>query len=89
MSKVSFSKQELQDMDLPWSALEDKIIDNSRWSIHHEIIFMKDEKYYRTYYSVGATEYQDERPWEYDKEVVCEEVHKVQKLVEVWAVVGE
>jgi hypothetical protein len=87
--KVKFKKSDLLDLDLPWSAIEDTIVDHRRWSVDHNIIFKKDEKYYRTSYSVGATEQQDERPWEYEDEVECEEVQKVAKTitVEVWETV--
>ncbi|ATO52133.1 hypothetical protein BrL25_19035 [Brevibacillus laterosporus DSM 25] len=66
----------------------DQIVDQSRWSIHHDIIFKWiDGKYYSTGYSVGATECQDERPWEYENEVECTEVHQVEKMVKVWEAV--
>lgn len=56
-----------------WSDSEDfKIISNeifehTRWSVHHELIVQRisDGKFFRSYYSKGATEYQDEEPWEY------------------------
>lgn len=64
--------------------LSDKVTDNSRWSIHHELIFQLDGKTYQTTYSVGATESQDERPWDYDDEVTCTEVRPVRKEVVVW-----
>lgn len=88
MAKVKFSKEYLKDnLDLPYSALEDKIVDTSRWSIHHSIIFEDQGKFYKTYYSEGATEMQDESPWEYDNEIECTEVHIVEKLVKVWEAV--
>ena len=71
-------------LDLPYNALEENIIDTSRWSIHYEIIFEYDNKFYKTYYSQGATECQDESPWEYEEEVECTEVHKVPKIIEAW-----
>jgi hypothetical protein len=88
VNKIKFTKEFLKDeLDLPYSALEDNIVDTSRWSIHHEIIFEHEGKYYKTYYSEGATEMQDERPWEYDKEIECTEVHQVDKVVKVWEAV--
>lgn len=71
-------------MDLPESALEDKILENTRWSIIHEIIFEYEGKFYRTHYSIGATECQYETPWEYDNEVICTEVEKKPVVVEQW-----
>jgi hypothetical protein len=67
--------------------VKDRILDNDRWSIRHEIIFQQDDddKFYRAYYSVGATENQDEGPWEYEtSEIECTEVHQVEKLVKKW-----
>jgi hypothetical protein len=51
------------------------LIDSNRWSLVYEQIFLFNDKYYRTVYQVGATEQQDERPYEYDlEEIECEEV---------------
>lgn len=87
MKKV-FSKDYLRDeLDLPCSALVDDIIDNSRWSIHHKIIFEDNGKFYQTYYSVGATECQDESPWEYDETIECTEVELREVKVKKWVVV--
>ena len=89
MSKINIPKKILLDMEIPYgNCIEDRIIDNSRWSIHHEVIFEYEGKIYRAYYSVGATELQDEGPWEYDDDVVCTEVHKIKEVVEVWSAVG-
>lgn len=38
---------------------------NSRWSVHYEMIFSLDDKFYRTTYARGATENQDEGPYDY------------------------
>ena len=67
--------------------LSDKIIDRGRWSIVSELIFrlpdMPDNLAYLTTYSVGATEQQDERPWEHG-DAVCKLVHSVEKVIKVW-----
>ena len=90
-NKIKFSKQALMDHDLPFGGsdvvdlVESKLVDHTRWSVHYEIIFKwTDGKYYKTEYSEGATEMQDEGPWEYQDEVECIEVYKVQRLVDVW-----
>lgn len=44
--------------------IESELIDTTRWSEIHELVIKKDNKYYRTRYSIGATEAQDERPFE-------------------------
>lgn len=84
MAERKFDREILLMMNLPQSALEDKIIENSRWSIYHEIIFEYEGKFYQTYYSVGATECQYESPWEYDDEIICTEVKKKSVVVEQW-----
>lgn len=85
MSKITLHKDFLIDeLDLPSSAIKNDIIGTSRWSIQHEIIFLHNDKYWKTYYQVGATESQDEGPWEYDSDVDCVEVELVEKLVKVW-----
>jgi hypothetical protein len=85
MATIKLHKDYLIDeLDLPDSAIKDTITDTSRWSAHHEIIFAYDGKFYRTHYSCGLTESQDESPWEYDKEVECTEVELTEKTVKVW-----
>jgi len=62
-----------------------EIIDKSRWSVTYEEIFEHEGKYYRTYYDVGATEMQDQQPYEWEpEEIECPEVRLVKKMVEVW-----
>jgi hypothetical protein len=77
--KKEFLREVIED------AIEDKIVDNSRWSIIHEAIFQHEGKFYLTSYSVGATEQQDEQPYEYDKDKIeCQEVVLVEKVVKVY-----
>jgi hypothetical protein len=64
--------------------VKDSICSHSRWSVIHNIIFEYKSHYYTAIYSVGATEYQDETPWEHDDTVDCTEVHQVEKVVKVW-----
>ena len=67
------------------STIEDNITDVSRWSVHHRRVFKHEGKFYLTSYSVGATEMQDESPYEYsDEDVECEEVVPVEKMVTVY-----
>lgn len=89
-NKMEFSKEYLTDvLDLPDAALEDDIIDTSRWSQIHGIIFKYDDKHYRTSYSIGATEMQDEKPWEFDDFIECEQVELLEKLVKKWMPVNK
>lgn len=63
--------------------IENKIVDSSRWSIRYEIVFKYDDKFYATSYSRGATECQDESPFDYERsdEVDCIEVEQKTTLV--------
>ena len=85
---MKIPKQELLDEEICWKGqrvVEDNIIDHTRWSVIHKVVFhWTDDKYYSTTYRVGATESQDEQPWEYENEVECEEVVKKEKVIEVW-----
>lgn len=85
MPTKTFQKEDLLDLidgfgeDL--KLVESEIIDTSRWSIINEIVFedLSDGKFYSTTYSVGATECQDESPWEYDgDEIECYQVEPVE-----------
>jgi hypothetical protein len=82
-----FPRSDMVDMldgDEKYKIIYDNIVDNSRWSIHHEVVFEFENKFYKTSYRIGATENQDERPWEYDDTVDCQEVKPVEKTVIVY-----
>lgn len=65
--------------------IEDKIIDTSRWSVLSHLIFKVDGKFYESTYSTGATEQQDESPYEYDgDEIECSEVFPIEKTIVVY-----
>jgi hypothetical protein len=69
-----------------FKTVETNIVGITRWSIIYENIYKQKSsgKFFKTSYSVGATEYQDEQPYEYVKEAVFEEVFPVEKLVTVY-----
>jgi len=85
---MKFKKEFLQDVVCGYAPdvdiINDEIIDHSRWSVVHELIFKHSGNLYRTTYSVGATESQCESPFEYDDdevevtEVVAKEVTVIQ-----------
>lgn len=81
-----FSKDYLvNELVLPWgNTIFDRIVDTTRWSIIHEIVFKDHGKFYMTTYSEGATECQYERPWEYDDEIECTEVELKEIKVKKW-----
>lgn len=79
MPKITLPKELMLDLlEDETDVILDTIVDTSRWSIIHELIFRHEGKLYRTDYRVGATEQQDESPWEYEKEVECIEVEEYQ-----------
>jgi hypothetical protein len=85
MAKKVFSRDYLKgELDLPYAAIFDEITDNGRWSIYHRCIFEDNGKFYETHYSVGATESQDESPWEYEENVDCFEVELKEVTVKKW-----
>ena len=64
---------------------ETNLVDTSRWSKIYEMVFSYGDNWYLTSYSKGATENQDERPFEYDDdEIDCTQVHQVKKSFTVW-----
>ncbi len=68
-----------------FTEIESRVTSTSRWSIHNEGIYLHNPsgKHYKLEWSVGATEYQDERPFQYsDPELV--EVSPVSKTITVW-----
>ena len=88
-----FARQDLLDRGLPgWcrdgKIIADTIIDKSRWSVHHEIVWRLDEQpegeAYRAYYNIGATEMQDQRPWEDEDTVEAAVVRQIERVVKVW-----
>ena len=84
---MKFSKEFLQDEG--GETVYDKVIGNRRWSVDHERVFKHEGRYFRTLYSVGATESQDERPYEYEgDEIECVEVFPVEKKVIVYEAAG-
>lgn len=79
---MKLTKEQGQDLvygDLEdWETVEEEIIDNSRWSIHHSGVFkhVPTGKFYRTGWSTGATESQDESPFDYSEPELTEVVER-------------
>lgn len=92
--RQTFKREYLtNELDLPWkrnggAVVSDRIVGTRRWSVDHEIVFrvpgQPEGEAWLTTYSVGATESQDEGPWEYENEVECTLVRQVEKTVTVW-----
>lgn len=73
-----------------WKEVRREIVNHSRWSVGYVGVFLykPSNKYYKLFWSIGATESQDERPFEYyDPKPV--EVEKVIVKVAEWKPKGE
>jgi hypothetical protein len=76
-----FKKEDLQDLiwddydNEVFDVIYDKIIDTTRWSVVNEMVFRFQDKFYKTSYSSGATESQDESPYEHEPDLI--EVNEV------------
>ncbi len=84
---MKISKDELYELDVPFHGscvVYDNIVDTSRWSEIHEVVFKYKGSIYMTSYRTGLTEMQDERPWEGESEVECQEVAPVEETVIVY-----
>ena len=57
-----------------FTVVENKLVDADRWSLIYEMVFRHDDTYYKVGYSRGATEYQDEQPFEGMDNVQAHEV---------------
>lgn len=80
----TFAKDLLKEWGLPHEGtVEDEIVETSRWSELHRIVFQAEDdgKFYEATYSQGLTEYQDETPWEYEKQIVAKAVVKRKVLI--------
>ena len=64
--------------DEDWETVVTEIIEHSRWTVMHEGVFKHKptNKFYRLYWSVGATEQQDEQAFEYDDPNPIEVIEK-------------
>ena len=81
-----FDKQELQevlygDSDVV-KLISNKYIESTRWSKINELIFEFEGRLYSVTYSYGATEQQEEMPFQYEDDFVeCVEVEAVEKII--------
>lgn len=88
----SFTKEDLKELAAgnPVEGLEvvsDTLTGRTRWSVIYTLVFrdLTDNKYYQINYSTGATELQDERPFDNDQNTIqCHRVQPMQELVTVY-----
>lgn len=88
---MKFKRETLQALlwgeDVGLTVISNDLTDTSRWSLHYDLVFKEEDtgKFYSVSYSRGATESQDEQPFEYDgDEIGCVEVQPVEKVVTVY-----
>jgi len=86
---MKFKKEMLQEIvydDCMFAEMvEDNIIDNTRWSIIHKMVFRYKDRFYQVIYSEGATEQQEEIPFEHAaEEIECPEVEQKEVKVKKW-----
>lgn len=97
-SRVFTREQLRKELGLPGGrnkgacvVVSDEIDDTTRWSVLHTLIFrlpdQPENEAWEVSYSVGATEQQDESPWEYEEQVTATLVRQVEKVVKVWEAV--
>lgn len=84
---MKFKKRDLinlaeNDRAPNFTLIRRELIDTTRWSIVNSCVFEFEGKLYCTTYSYGATECQDESPYEYDDdEIECDEVFALEVTV--------
>jgi len=73
-----------------WSVIETKTVGHSRWSIEKEAIIYNKEsgKHYSLRWSEGATEQQDEEPFEYSEPELVEVTHQ-EVMIKQWIPVNK
>lgn len=89
--KLDITKEEAQslawdDYDTSkYEIVKNDIVDTTRWSGIYELVIkvLATGKYYRSSYSLGLTESQDEEPYEYG-EVLFEEVEPVEHVTIIY-----
>jgi hypothetical protein len=70
---LQIEKEDAQDLvwgdydETIYEVISNKIVSKSRWSYRSELIIktLADGKFWKSFYSQGATESQDESPYEY------------------------
>lgn len=87
--KLQLTKEQGRDIiygDNPnFEIIETNLVDHGRWTLTYEIVVQRksDGKYFKDYYQKGATESQDESPYEYTNPNFTE-VEKKEKVVIVY-----
>jgi hypothetical protein len=93
---AKFKKEDLQAVVAGESdtleTVSDRLIGKGRWTINHELVFRETAsgRFFRVHYSEGATEQQDESPFEYaTDDVAVVEVRPAERVVTVYEPIPE
>lgn len=73
-------------------AIEETVTGTGRWSVNYRVIFRcrTDGTHWEAYFSKGATEQQDERPWQHDGDnIACNQVVPEKHVITVYEKVPE
>lgn len=88
-----FSKEFLRGVisgDSEAKVIEDTLIDHRRWVVRHRMVFKYQDKFYEVCYDVGATELQDEGPFEWEQDpITVKEVRPINVTTRAWITVEE
>ena len=57
--------------------VRDRITEHKRWCVVHELIFKRNDKLYRLIYKIGATEREEQHPFDEAETIKCKEVFEV------------
>lgn len=85
-TSAEWTCDDVEKFPVNFEMVQSELVDTSRWSNIHEVVYkdLDSGKFYSSTYSVGATECQDESPYENDgdeiefTEVVPKEVIKIE-----------
>ena len=85
MNTIKIDRDSMLDYLGSPSVITDVVASHGRWHVGHKLTFRHtDGKVYITSYRRGATESQDEGPWENQQEVECREAHEVPRTGTEW-----
>lgn len=81
--RVGDTTEDWDNFDLKFKLIQSELIETKRWSHVYEVVYqdLTTGKFYSSIYSTGATECQDETPYEYEKEVELVEVEPKEKVI--------
>ena len=84
MISREFTAEEVEDLDLPYSSISDKIIDRTRWGIIYESVFKFEDEFWQMTWEDGATESQDYSSMDYEEGITAIKVEKKEVTRTEW-----